>query len=306
MRAPTALRRRWLMVVAPVAAISLAASGVAVAAGGRHGGGYGEHGSHFGWAFGNRNAPLGAVVSLVGTTLTVTEFDGETQTFTVGGGTHYFLDGKSATSAAVSAGLNVVVNSGRYWADSKGTLDASSVYLFSPNVLGNIQSVAGTAPDLTIAVNNPQGFGFTIVTSGATNYWVNGTESNTTPTFVDGEIIAALGVVTPTGGDTLDATQVNVVPKPPVRSAQTITFTSTPPATPTVGGTYPVAATGGPSGNPVFFAIDRTSTPGACSVEHHTNTVSFNAAGTCVIDAFQAGNRSYLAAEAQQTLTISA
>ncbi len=86
-------------------------------------------------------------------------------------------------------------------------------------------------------MKNPQGFGFTIDTSSATNYWVNGMSSTTTPTFANGEIIAALGIVTPSGSDTLDATQVNVVPKPTVRAAQTITFTSTP-SSPTVGGTY--------------------------------------------------------------------
>lgn len=299
------MKRRWLLVVAPVAAISLAASGVAIAAGNHRGGGYGDHGAHFGWAFGHRDAPLGSVVSLVGTTLTVMEFDGVTQTFTVSTNhTQYFLDGKPATSAAVTAGLNVIVNSGRYWGGGAGgSMNASSVYLISPNVIGNIQGISGTAPDQTITVNNPQGFGFTIVTSATTNYWVNGTESNTAPTFAAGEIIAALGIVTPTGSDTLDATQVNVVPKPPVKTAQTITFTSTP-SSPTAGGTYDVTATGGPSGNPVIFAIDHSSTHGACSIDHHTDTVSLNAAGTCTIDAFQAGNRSYLAAFAQQTFTI--
>jgi hypothetical protein len=293
------------MVVAPVAAISIAASGVAFAAGNHRGGGYGDHGAHFGWAFGHRDAPLGSVVSLVGTTLTVMEFDGVTQAFTVGDNTKYYLDGKSATSAAVSAGLNVIVNSGHYWGGAGGSMSASSVYLISPNVIGNIQSITGTAPNLTISVNNPQGFGFSIVTSATTNYWVNGTETNTTPTFANGEIIAALGIVTPTGSDTLDATQVNVVPAPPVRTAQTVTFTSTP-TSPTVGGTYDVTATGGPSGNPVFFRIDKSSTDGACSLEHHTDTVSFDGAGTCTIDAFQAGNRSYLPGSAQQTFTIAA
>lgn len=304
MRSSRFMRRRALTVAATVAAVSLAASGVAFASGGFGGGAYRDHGTHFGWAFGHRDAPLGSVVSLVGTTLTVLEFDGVTQAFTVSDNTHYFLDGKSATSEAVSAGLNVVVNSGRYWGDFGGSQTASSVYLISPNVLGNIQGVTGTAPDLTITVNSPQGFGFAIVTSATTNYWVNGAESKTAPTFASGEIIAALGIVTPTGSDTLDATQVNLIPKPPVRTAQTITFTSTP-TSPAVGGTYQVTATGGPSGNPVFFAIDPSSTPGACSIQHHTNTVSLKAAGTCTIDAFQAGSRSYLAAEAQQTFTIS-
>lgn len=298
-------KRRRLWAVVPVAALSLALAGTALAgaAGPGHPGRGGPWGSHFGWQFGRGDAPLGSVSSLVGNTLTVLEFDGMTQHFTVTMNTHYFLDGKTATSVAVVPGLNVVVNSGRYWGGGSTTSPtANGVYLISPSVLGNIQGVSGTAPDLTITVNNPQGFGFKIATSAMTNYWVNGSSSTTAPTFTTGEIIAALGIVTPMGSDTLDATQINVVPKPAVRVAQTITFTSTP-SSPTVGGTYDVTATGGPSGNPIVFAIS-PSTKATCSIGHHSNVVSFLAAGTCTIDAFQAGNKAYLAATAQQSFTV--
>jgi hypothetical protein len=84
--------------------------------------------------------------------------------------------------------------------------------------------------------------------------------------------------------------------------AQTITFTSSPPATPAPTSTYQVAATGGGSGNPVTFSIDPGSAQ-VCSVSGAT--VTFNHAGTCVIDAHQAGNASYRAApQAQQTVTV--
>lgn len=211
------MKRRYLWAVVPVAVLSLSLAGTAVASTlstNSHHGRYGSWGTGYGWSFGRGDAPLGSVVSLVGTTLTVMEFDGVTQTFTVGDNTHYFLDGKKATSSAVIAGLNVVVNSQHYWGGGSpsSTPTAGGVYLFSPNVLGNIQNVSGTAPDLTLTVNNPQGFGFTIVTSNMTQYWVDGVLSSTAPTFTDGEIVASLGIVTPTGSDTLDATQVNVVP----------------------------------------------------------------------------------------------
>ena len=76
--------------------------------------------------------------------------------------------------------------------------------------------------------------------------------------------------------------------------AQNITFTSTPPSSPTVNGpTYTVTATGGGSGNPVTFTIDATATS-VCSISG--STVSFTAVGTCVIDANQAGNANYNAA----------
>jgi hypothetical protein len=74
--------------------------------------------------------------------------------------------------------------------------------------------------------------------------------------------------------------------------AQVITFTSTPPSPALTGGSYTPAATGGGSGNPVTFSIDPASTTGACSISSG-GVVSFTAAGTCVIDANQAGNANY-------------
>ena len=88
------------------------------------------------------------------------------------------------------------------------------------------------------------------------------------------------------------------------QAAQAITFTSTPPASPVVGGTYTVSATGGGSGNPVAFTIDAASTS-VCSISGPA--VTFTAAGSCVIDANQAGNAAYQAApQAQQTVTVGA
>lgn len=203
------MKRRSLFVLVPVV-LSLGIAGTAYATTAHHYGPGGRDGSHYGWSFGRGEAPLGTVESLSGSTLTVLEFDGTTQTYTVSSTTHYFLDGKGATSAAVVQGLNVVITGGHSWLASSSS--AGAVFLFSPNVLGNIQSVTvGTSGD-TISVLNPQGFAFTIQTSDTTNYWVNGVSSTTAPTFTTGEIIAALGVVDTTNRDQLDATQVNVVP----------------------------------------------------------------------------------------------
>ena len=80
------------------------------------------------------------------------------------------------------------------------------------------------------------------------------------------------------------------------RESQTIAFTSTAPANATVGGpTYAVSATGGPSGNPVTFS---SGSPAVCSVTG--STVSFSTAGTCVVDADQAGSVDYAAAPRKQ------
>lgn len=86
-------------------------------------------------------------------------------------------------------------------------------------------------------------------------------------------------------------------------ASQAITFTSSPPANPTVTGTYAVSATGGASGNPVTFSIDASSTPGACTIAG--SVVSFTGAGACIVDANQAGNTNYAAApQVSQTMTI--
>ncbi len=77
------------------------------------------------------------------------------------------------------------------------------------------------------------------------------------------------------------------------KGSQTITFTSTTPSNATVGGPkYKVTATGGASGNVVTFT---SGTPKVCTVSH--GVVSFIGAGTCTIDANQAGNTDYTAAE---------
>jgi hypothetical protein len=88
-----------------------------------------------------------------------------------------------------------------------------------------------------------------------------------------------------------------------VKADQAISFTSTAPASATVGGaTYTVTATGGGSGNPVTFTSATTS---VCTVSG--STVSFIGAGTCTINANQAGNTNYNAApQVQQSFSVKA
>ena len=86
------------------------------------------------------------------------------------------------------------------------------------------------------------------------------------------------------------------------KANQVIVFTSTAPASAFVGGTYIPTATGGASGNPVIFTIDASASL-VCSISG--GTVSFNAEGTCVIDANQAGDAHYNAApQVQQSFGV--
>jgi hypothetical protein len=70
-----------------------------------------------------------------------------------------------------------------------------------------------------------------------------------------------------------------------------------------IGGSALLSAIGGASGNPVVFSVDSSSGAGVCSLSG--STVSYLAAGSCVIDANQAGNAQYLAApQVQQTIAV--
>src|SRR5207302_1908811 len=89
------------------------------------------------------------------------------------------------------------------------------------------------------------------------------------------------------------------------RKPQTIMFTSTAPSNATVNApTYAVTAIGGGSGNPIVCAIDSASRS-VCTISG--STVSFTGAGTCTIDANQAGSAEYApAAQVQQSFAVAA
>ena len=100
-----------------------------------------------------------------------------------------------------------------------------------------------------------------------------------------------------TGASGSAAFTITVSPAP-----QVISFTA--PATGTVGKSATLTATGGGSGNPVVFTVDTSSGAGVCNVSGTNGaTVTYTAAGSCVIDANQAGNADYTAAP-QVTATI--
>jgi hypothetical protein len=81
---------------------------------------------------------------------------------------------------------------------------------------------------------------------------------------------------------------------------QVIAFTSDPPTDAKYGGSTSVTATGGDSGNPVTFSTDSSD---VCEIGG--STVSFVGVGDCVVDADQAGNDFFPAAETvSQTITV--
>jgi hypothetical protein len=133
--------------------------------------------------------------------------------------------------------------------------------------------------------------------------------SSATPTIctVSGSTVSFVGAGTCTlnanqGGDANYNTAAQVQQSFAVaKGDQTITFTSTAPAAATVGGaTYTVTATAS-SGLTVAFTLDAASS--GCSLSG--STVSFTAAGTCKVDANQAGDANYNAApQVQQSFAV--
>lgn len=85
------------------------------------------------------------------------------------------------------------------------------------------------------------------------------------------------------------------------QGSQSISFTSAP-SSPSVGGSYLAAATGGESSNPVTFSTDSTT----CTVTDHgdnTATLGFVHVGDCTVKANQTGNADFTAA-VQQTQSM--
>ena len=106
--------------------------------------------------------------------------------------------------------------------------------------------------------------------------------------------------VTASNGLSPDATSLQTITVD--QAPQAITFTTVAPSSAVLGDSYTVAATGGGSANDVTFSIDAASAP-TCSISG--STVTFDHAGTCVVDADQAGNADYLTApQAQQTIAV--
>jgi hypothetical protein len=113
--------------------------------------------------------------------------------------------------------------------------------------------------------------------------------------------VARTGYDGPSGVGTPDGLGAFEPTGEPGKAAQTIEFTSSPPPKPTAGaGPYAVAADASSLLLPVLFT---SSTPFVCTVTG--STVSLIGAGTCTIDADQAGDRAYKAApQARQSFVV--
>jgi len=163
-----------------------------------------------------------------------------------------------------------------------------------------------TAASRVFGVGNPPltgtvtGFAGSDTQAGATTGVLSFTTSALSTSNVGTYAINGSGLTANAGNYTFVQAASNSTALTITPAGQTITFTSVPPASPVVGGTYIVSANGGSSGNPVLFS---SLTTGVCTVGG--STVSFSAAGPCQVAANQTGNQNYnAAAQVLQSMTV--
>jgi hypothetical protein len=250
-------------------------------------------------------------------TLTVSSFP---NTSNLGYAVALSADGTTALAGAPNgAGVAVIfrASSEASWGNqTSATATLTATVSSSANLGASVSlssdgatALVGAPHDDTIAnVNTGAAFVFSVASESS---WA--TTSTPTATLINGaggitDHFGDPGVLTPDGSIALlgadganEATGAAYIYN--AVTPQTINFTSSPPSNATVGGpTYTVTATGGGSANPVTFTID-PSASGVCTIA--VAVVSLIGAGTCTIDANQAGNNFYAAApQVQQSFAV--
>ena len=82
---------------------------------------------------------------------------------------------------------------------------------------------------------------------------------------------------------------------------QVLTFRSTPPSSPIIGGTYTVQVDSDASLAPTVAIANQSAS--VCTIS--AGVITFNSTGTCLVSASQSGNDVYAAAAASQSITVS-
>ena len=180
---------------------------------------------------------------------------------------------------------------------------SSSYAVTLPAVTGVSPGGGGTAGGTTVSITGTGLADATVVRFGTAAAVITAdSATQITVTSPPGSGTVTITVTTRAGTSKTTAVGHYAYTTRPKRT-QSISFTA--PASGTAGGSATLSATGGGSGDPVVFSVDPSSGPGVCTVSG--TTVTFTAAGSCVIDANQASAGSYAAApQVQQTITVSA
>ena len=261
----------------------------------------------------------GSTVTITGTGLagaTVVRFGSVAGRITADTGTHITVTSPpsagTVTTAAITAdsGTQVMAATGTGAVDITVTTPvgtshptAADRYTYTasrPGVTGVSPDGGSTAGGTTVTITGTGLAGATSVRFGAAAAAITADSSTQiTVTSPPGTGTVNITVTTPAGtAKTTDGRYTYTTrPKP----TQSISFTA--PASGTAGGSAALSAAGGGSGSPVVFSVDSSGGPGVCTVSG--TTVTYAAAGSCVIDANQAGNGRYAdAPQVQRTITV--
>ncbi len=263
----------------------------------------------------------GTTVIVTGTGLahaTVVRFGGVAGTITADSGTQITVTSPpstgtvdtTVTTAAITAGSGTQIT-------GTGTVNITVTTPVGTSHLTDTDRYTYTAPRPAVSGLSPNGG----TTAGGSTVTITGTglagatgvlfgaaaaaitaDSSTqiTVTSPPGTGTVTITVTTPAGTSLTTAAGHYIYTTHP-KPTQSISFTA--PASGTAGGSAALSATGGGSGNPVVFSVDPSSGPGVCTVSG--TTVTYTAAGSCVIDANQPGTGSYAdAPRVQRTITV--
>jgi hypothetical protein len=135
----------------------------------------------------------------------------------------------------------------------------------------------------TVAATATSGLTVTFTSSGSC------TNSGATYTMTSGTGTCSV-IANQAGNTNYAAAPTNTQTTNATPASQTITFTTNAPSSAAYGQSFTVAATGGPSGNPVLF-----TSAGSCNNSGAIYTMT-SGTGTCSVIANQAGNSNYAAA----------
>ena len=248
-------------------------------------------------------APGGATVGGATYTPTATATSGLAVTITV--------DGSSSGICSITGGAVSFQTPGSCVLDANqtgnGTYNAAPQMQQTFTVAKGNQTITftSTAPGAA-AVGGATYTAAATASSGLTVTFTSGTPTVCTSSGTNGSIFTfvANGTCTVNANQT-GGTNYNAAPQVQqsfgVKHSQTVSFTSTAPGSASAGGaTYTPAATA-TSALAVTITVDGSST--GCSI--NAGVVSFQSAGSCVLDANQAGNAGFYAApQVQQSFAV--
>ena len=246
----------------------------------------------------------GSRVTITGTGLddaTVVRFGGVEGTITTDSDTQITVTSPPRTGTTVTGTVDITVAT-RAGTSKTSPTDRYTYTAPRPTVTGVTPGGGSTAGGTTVTITGTGLAGATGVRFGGAAAAITGDSSTQiTVTAPPGTGIVTITVTTRAGTSKNTASDpYTYTTRLPV--TQSISFTT--PASGAAGGSAALSADGGGSGNPVVFSVDPSSGPQVCRVSG--TTLTYTAAGSCVIDANQAGNATYAAAaQIQRTITVS-